>query len=343
MVTSSDHTADVPSAISSRTTDDSPTVTMPSILMASSSPTSVNASNDKKSDKFVCFPFLPTEIRLRVWEMVAHTQHDALMGARITSRGNDNGTIDHGKLLTPVLQHDALAGREACTEAAETWRKARISTLFMPLRTHSTTALNHLSVNVDAIATLWPSPTMLDTLFQGLQVRRTNLHLDPIKTFFVGVTAIVCDEKVSPGAFQDLGEMRFRMFDLDDPALLDLLNKCNAPRKVHASNECFVETLQQYWQTDDRNKELRETWENLANSPDGGLAPTMKPVAIAVSSMEHIELRASTDFRTHLGHTKVAYSRESACRKETVFMYPPHLRARLLRCYHCSQCWPPLL
>jgi hypothetical protein len=50
--------------------------------------------------------------------------------------------------------------------------------------------------------------------------------------------------------------------------------------------------LQDYWEIDERNEELRETWRHIVDSPKGELALEMKPVVIAVNSIEQIEIRA---------------------------------------------------
>ncbi|KAJ4127790.1 hypothetical protein NW768_008065 [Fusarium equiseti] len=281
MAPSPSDTDNNPSAITSTPAGTPSHTTTPSAITAMQASTAVYSPTSTQLEKFTHFPSLPKELRLDVWGFVAPTKHDALMGARITSNEEDNGKIDHGKIFSPLLQPHALAGRKSCKEAFDTWNNATISTIFMPLRYPSLSALSRLGTNVDAIATLWPEPRMLDVLFLSLQMRDAHFHLEGIKTFLVGVTAIVCDPIVSPKAFNQLGEMRFKTFELDDPALLNLLDDCDAPRKVHASNKCFIRTLQEYWERDQRNEELRETWQNLMNAPNGEPAITMKPVAIA--------------------------------------------------------------
>ncbi|RFN45257.1 hypothetical protein FIE12Z_10538 [Fusarium flagelliforme] len=343
MVSSPSIPVDDSSANISNLTGTPSPIMMPSAIISTTSDAAVDTSSGKKRDKSLSFSDLPEELRLDIWETMAPTKQDALMGAWITSDGDDNGVVDHGKVLSPLLQPHVLAGRESCKEALKTWRKAKIATLFMPIRHQSLSALDHLSLNVDAIASLWPEPRMLGGLYSSLQMRHARLHLSPVKTFFVGMSAIVCDPVVSPEAYKELGPMRFKTYTLDDPAFLDLLEKCNAPRKRHMHNGCFLATLQNYWESDERNVELRDTWSDLVNAPRGELLPELKPVVIAVSSMNHIELRAAIDFRTHLQHANVLYSRETACIMEAEFFIPPHLRARMIREYRCDRCWPPML
>ncbi|CAG7558373.1 unnamed protein product [Fusarium equiseti] len=343
MTSSTSAPVDDSSVIISASDTPSP-IMMPSAIMDSSPSTSDGTATDKKVEEFRRFPDLPKELRLGIWEAMAPTQHDALMGCRVTSDDDDNGTTNYWKILSPLMHPDTLTGRGSCKEALKTWRKAKILTLFMPLRSLALTSLDHLSLNVEAIATLWPDPRMLNGLFLSLQRRETYLQLKPVKTFYVGLTAIVCDQTVSPDAYSELGEMKFRTYTLDDPALVDLLSKCNAPRKRHASDECFLATIQDYWGNDERNEELRETWRHLRNLPRGELLPELKPVIIAVNTMQHIELRSALDFRTHLIQSKVSYSCETSCMMEADFMaVPPHLRPRLIRQHRCERCWPAQL
>lgn len=59
---------------------------------------------------------------------------------------------------------------------------------------------------------------------------------EPIKKFLVGVSAIVYVPILGPDTPKELGEMKFKTFELDDPALLDHLNKCNGNSIVGTSD-----------------------------------------------------------------------------------------------------------
>lgn len=282
---------------------------------------------------------LPLEMRLAVWEAIAPSGRDAVMECSDSSRG-----VKHCKVFTVLHHPDVLAARQTCHEAYKPWRKATIGTLLMPIRSRSLVKLFKLSFGVDSIATLWPDSYAL-RIFYRVILYRNQLDYSPTKAVYIGVSTVVCDPEVSPLASSELGECKYRLFDLKDARLPSFLGNCHAPRKKHHSDACYIAHLQEYWDNHAWPQELRKTWACVTASHEGKVIPELKPVVIGVQSAEQIRPQAATNFRLHVTEAKLAYSLESDGTPIDLSLshqlhVPPQVPAQALREWRCQKCWP---
>nr|CEG05707.1 unnamed protein product [Fusarium clavum] len=195
---------------------------------------------------------LPLEMRRAVWEAIAPSGHDAIIGCGLSPHYDC-----HCKFLTILHHPDVLAARQTCHEAYTAWTQATIGTLLMPLRYWCLKSLPMLSFGVDSIATLWPDRSALEDLYEVL-LRRYQLGCKPVKTLYIGISTVVCNPNVSPIANSQLVECRYRLFDLKDVFLPSFLKNCHTPQKKHHSDACYIASLQEYWDNHERPEELQK-------------------------------------------------------------------------------------
>jgi hypothetical protein len=286
---------------------------------------------------------LPYEMRHAVWEAKAPSGRDAIMECSGSSHGDNHANIDHGKVLAILHHPDVLAARQTCHEAYTAWTKATIRTLFMPLRHRSLKSLLMLTFGVDSIVTLWPDPYALVKLYEVL-LSRYQLGYKPVKTVYIGISTVVCNPEVSLIANSELGECKYRLFDLEDAFLPSFLGNCHAPRKKHHSDACYIASLQEYWDNHKRPQELRKAWARLRTSHYVPVNPELKPVMIGIQSPMQIRPQAAINFRLHVKEAKLAYSGESTGPLTKHFPSRTlNMRARALRewrWWRCQACWP---
>ena len=298
--------------------------------MDSESPTTSTATN---------LFHLPLEMRLDVWEAIAPSGRDAIMDCGVSPHRDRNC-----KILTALHHPDVLAARQTCHEAYTAWTKATISTLLMPLRRRPLDRLLMLGLGVDSIATLWTDIYALGDLYKTL-LFRYQLDYSPTTTVYIGISTVVCDPEVNPIASSELGECKYRLFDLEDAYLPSFLGNCYTPEKKHHSDACYIAHLQEYWDNHAWPRELRKTWARVTASHEGKVNPELKPVVIGVQSAEQIRPQASINFRLHMREAKLAYSLESDGTQINLSLshqlyVPTHGRAQTLREWRCHKCWP---
>jgi hypothetical protein len=288
-------------------------------------------------DMIKTFSSLPAEMRDAIWKAVSPSGHDAIMGPYCISDGD---TIDHGAFSSILCNPEVRVATQVCREALNAWTKASVGRLFMSLRHQSLDSFQDLRFDVDSIVTLWPHTWGLQHLFHSL-IRRHHRGCKPVKTIYIGVSVVVCEPDVSPVANSQLGEANFCLFGLEDSALPAFLGNCNARRRFHHSNECFITSLQEYWAEGEYTKEMRQIWEECVSSTDGKLSPELVPVVVGTERADEIQYRAGLRWRDEIEDGKLAYSRQTFGQTKEFFEAgPPHLNFRLLRRVRCSKCWP---
>ncbi|KAG8672904.1 hypothetical protein FPOAC1_006202 [Fusarium poae] len=263
--------------------------------------------------EFTCFANLPLEIRLRIWELVAPRERNAVMdkaGARSTGLNNlDLGISLDGLSLS---SHGMV---ETCPESLKVIDDIPIGTMFIPLRRPALVSLASLHKRVDAIATLWPEPRHLEDLHKFLVKRKEAYDNHRIKTIYIGLSGILWTAKPK------LGGTGFRVYDLDDISLLPLLSEVTTRRddRLHSSDECFLENLKVYWEKNELARELQETWERLILGSEK-IMPILKPVVVFANSRHRLHLGSCSPCHGHRILEGLIFAGNSVHRHEGKFL-----------------------
>ncbi|KAM0360139.1 hypothetical protein ACHAPY_006553 [Fusarium culmorum] len=221
------------------------------------------------STTFTCFANLPPEIRLEIWETTMAQEQDAAIFTYLK---------DHR------LEHDiewpdqpmSHAMTETCRESLDVIRNTYIGTIYMPLDQGALASLESLDERVDAMATLWPEQNTLEDLQACLLKRAEANERHRTKTIYIGISAVLC------GYETDLGNLGFKVYDLDDTSLPQFLAEVTTSyygTRLHASNECFIKKLKAYWEENEAVRELRDTWDRLGSGREN-VMPVLKPVVV---------------------------------------------------------------
>ncbi|RBR04099.1 uncharacterized protein FIESC28_11637 [Fusarium coffeatum] len=290
------------------------------------------------------FNRLPPEMRLEIWEAIAPSGRDAIMGPydvpEVSDEDDNYNDLDHGQLTSVLHTRDPLVMRQVSREALNVWTKASIGQLFMPLHEDALEHLQDLIFGVESIATLWPLSWQLKKLFDALLIRHER-GCKPVKTVYVGVSVVVCEPYVSPIANSQLGEYKFRVFALDDEKLPTFIDNCNARRRYHNSKECYLTHLQEYWSKHKDPQELRDVWNKCISENENKISPELIPVVVGTESAHEIVYRTSSLFRSDVKQQKLAYSVQTyGWSKEWFEPGGPRHSFPLLRRARCSKCWP---
>ncbi|KAI1071693.1 hypothetical protein LB507_005347 [Fusarium sp. FIESC RH6] len=309
----------------------------------------------KIDDESPTFPFptmemvktfnrLPPEMRLEIWEAIAPSGRDAIMGPynvpEVLDEDPRYNDMYHGQLTSVLLTRDPLVMRQVSREALNVWTKASIGQLFMPLHEDALEHLQDLIFGVESIATLWTLDWKLKKLFDALLIRHER-GCKPVKTVYVGISVIVCEPDVSPIANSQLGEYNFRVFALDDEKLPTFIDNCNARRRYHNSKECYISHLQEYWAEHKKPQEFRDIWNKCISECQNKISPELIPVVVGTETAHEIVYRTSSNFESDIKNHKLAYSVHTYGRSTEWFEWGgPRHSFPLLRRARCSKCWP---
>lgn len=284
------------------------------------------------------FSSLPPEMREAIWKAVSPSGHDAVMGPY---RISDGDTIDHGAFSSILCNPDIRVATLVCRAAFDAWANASVGKLYMSLYDEALDSLKDLRFNVNSIITLLPRTFKLKQLFNTL-LRRHERGYKPVKTVYIGISAVVCEAEVSPIANDQLGESKFRLFGINDPSLPDFLDTCNAPRRFHHTKECYITSIQEFWAQNRTPKQMRQVWAECISSNNNLITPELKPVIVATESADEIEYRADVGWRSEMKVEKLAWSVQTTGGDTTEWFdnWSIHLGHRLLRQARCQKCWP---
>ncbi|QPC71193.1 hypothetical protein HYE68_001945 [Fusarium pseudograminearum] len=221
------------------------------------------------STTFPCFANLPAELRLQIWETTVAQEQDAA----IYTYPKDHRLEYDIEWPDQPMSHAMV---ETCRESQEVMRNTCIGTILMPLDPGALASLESLDERVDAIATLWPEQNTLEDLQACLMKRAEVNERHRTKTIYIGISAVLCGNET------DLGDLGFKVYDLDDTSLPQFLAEVSTSyygRRLHASNECFIKKLKTYWEENQAVRELRDTWDRLRSGKEN-VMPVLKPVVI---------------------------------------------------------------
>ncbi|UPK95722.1 hypothetical protein LCI18_006657 [Fusarium solani-melongenae] len=241
---------------------------------------------------FKCFPRLPLELRLRIWELLLPPRRVLKIGPSTneknaselgqiwtndppltllsTCRESRSVALDNGRFTSNPTEDPALESL--------VWIDRRPRAVYLPLTAASYYRARSLPIDIRALVCLWPTVEGLQCLKQSLLDQSTST---PIQVIYIGLSAIVYKHPARGVTYPDLSNLPpellppnplyeasdILVMDLDDvrlPALLECADgngQAIPPAfKFHKKASCFLETLKLYWENNSRSLELREAW-----------------------------------------------------------------------------------